>query len=69
MRTLYEVGRIIEDLKKDEERLLERERKISVFSVLDGEDKEDMRPEYDYDSIKGEIEALDKKSGHSLILP
>lgn len=61
MRTLYEVGRIIEDLKKDKERLLERERKISVYSVLDGEDREDMRPEYDYDSIKEEIKALDKK--------
>ena len=49
IRTLFEIGRIIEGLKEDRDRLIEREKTLSVFSAFDGEDKETVRPEYDYD--------------------
>ena len=39
IRTLFEIGRIIDDLKEDRDRIIEREKKLSLFSAFDLEDK------------------------------
>ena len=55
IRTLFEIGRIIEGLKEDRDRLIEREKTLSLFSAFDREDKETVRPEYDYDEYQEKI--------------
>ena len=35
IRTLFEIGRIIEGLKEDRDRLIEREKTLSLFSAFD----------------------------------
>lgn len=61
LKTIYEVGRMIEDLKKERERLLERERTLCVFSAFDSEDIEKARPEYDYVKYQEQLGKLDKR--------
>ena len=61
IRTLFEIGRIIEDLKEDRDRLIEREKTLSLFSAFDREDKETVRPEYDYDEYQEKIEIINKR--------
>ena len=61
IRTLFEIGRIIEGLKEDRDRLIEREKTLSVFSAFDGEDKETVRPEYDYDEYQEKIDGVNKR--------
>ena len=47
-KTIFEIREIIEDLKKERGRFIEREKKLSLFSAFDLEDKEAVRPEYNY---------------------
>ncbi len=61
IRTLFEIGRIIEGLKEDRDRLIEREKTLSLFSAFDREDKETVRPEYDYDEYQEKIEIINKR--------
>ena len=61
IRTLFEIGRIIEGLKEDRDRLIESERTLSLLSALDRDDKETVRPEYDYDKYQEKIEIINKR--------
>ena len=51
-KTIFEIREIIEDLKKERGRFIEREKKLSLFSAFDLEDKEAVRPEYNTTSSK-----------------
>ena len=61
IRTLFEIGRIIEGLKEDRDRLIEREKKLSLFSLFDTEDKETVRPKYDFERYQEKIDGLNKR--------
>ena len=61
MKTLFEIGRIIDDLKEDRDRLIEREKKLSLFSAFDLEDKEAVRPEYNYGEYQEKIDGVNKR--------
>ena len=61
IRTLFEIGRIIEGLKEDRDRLIEREKKLSLFSAFDLEDKEAVRPEYNYGEYQEKIDGVNKR--------
>lgn len=61
IRTLFEIGRIIDDLKEDRDRLIEREKKLSLFSAFDLEDKEAVRPEYNYGEYQEKIDGVNKR--------
>ena len=60
-KTIFEIREIIEGLKKERDRLIEREKKLSLFSLFDTEDKETVRPEYDYGKYQEEIDELNKR--------
>ena len=60
-KTIFEIREIIEGLKKERDRLIEREKKLSLFSLFDSEDKETVRPEYDFERYQEEIEGLNKR--------
>ena len=60
-KTIFEIREIIEGLKKERDRLIEREKKLSLFSLFDLEDKETVRPEYDFERYQEEIEGLNKR--------
>ena len=60
-KTIFEIRETIEGLKKDRNRLIEREKKLSIFSLFDTEDKETVRPEYDFERYQEEIEGLNKR--------
>ena len=51
-KTIFEIRETIEGLKKERDRLIERGKKLSLFSAFDREYKETVRPEYDYDLTK-----------------
>ena len=61
IRTLFEIGRIIEDLKIERGRFIEREKKLSLFSAFDLEDKEAVRPEYNYGEYQEKIDGVNKR--------
>ena len=61
IRTLFEIGRIIDDLKEDIDRIIEREKKLSLFSAFDLEDKEAVRPEYNYGEYQEKIDGVNKR--------
>ena len=61
IRTLFEIGRIIEGLKEDRDRLIEREKTLSLFSAFDLEDKEAVRPEYNYGEYQEKIDGVNKR--------
>lgn len=61
IRTLFEIGRIIDNLKEDRDRLIEREKKLSLFSAFDLEDKEAVRPEYNYGEYQEKIDGVNKR--------
>ena len=61
IRTLFEIGRIIDDLKEDRDRIIEREKKLSLFSAFDLEDKEAVRPEYNYGEYQEKIDGVNKR--------
>ena len=61
IRTLFEIGRIIYDLKEDRDRIIEREKKLSLFSAFDLEDKEAVRPEYNYGEYQEKIDGVNKR--------
>ena len=60
-KTIFEIRETIEGLKKERDRLIEREKKLSLFSLFDSEDKETVRPEYDFERYQEEIEGLNKR--------
>ena len=61
IRTLFEIGRIIDELKEDRDRLIEREKTLSLFSAFDLEDKEAVRPEYNYGEYQEKIDGVNKR--------
>ena len=61
IRTLFEIGRIIDYLKEDRDRLIEREKKLSLFSAFGLEDKEAVRPEYNYGEYQEKIDGVNKR--------
>ena len=60
-KTIFEIRETIEGLKKDRNRLIEREKKLSIFSLFDTEDKETVRPEYDFERYQEKIDGLNKR--------
>ena len=60
-KTIFEIREIIEGLKKERDRLIEREKKLSLFSLFDSEDKETVRPEYDFERYQEKIDGLNKR--------
>lgn len=60
-KTIFEIREIIEDLKKEKDRLIEREKKLSLFSAFDLEDKEAVRPEYNYGEYQEKIDGVNKR--------
>ena len=60
-KTIFEIREIIEDLKKERGRLIEREKKLSLFSAFDLEDKEAVRPEYNYGEYQEKIDGVNKR--------
>ena len=60
-KTIFEIREIIEGLKKERDRLIERGKKLSLFSAFDREYKETVRPEYDYDEYQEKIEIINKR--------
>ena len=60
-KTIFEIREIIEDLKKERGRFIEREKKLSLFSAFDLEDKEAVRPEYNYGEYQEKIEIINKR--------
>ena len=60
-KTIFEIREIIEDLKKERGRFIEREKKLSLFSAFDLEDKEAVRPEYNYGEYQEKIDGLNKR--------
>ncbi|MGN0831946.1 MAG: hypothetical protein ACI4NI_11745 [Candidatus Ornithospirochaeta sp.] len=60
-KTIFEIREIIEGLKKERDRLIEREKKLSLFSLFDTEDKETVRPEYDFERYQEKIDGLNKR--------
>lgn len=60
-KTIFEIREIIEDLKKERGRFIEREKKLSLFSAFDLEDKEAVRPEYNYGEYQEKIDGENKR--------
>ena len=60
-KTIFEIRETIEGLKKDRNRLIEREKKLSIFSLFDTEDKETVRPEYNFERYQEKIDGLNKR--------
>ena len=60
-KTIFEIRETIEDLKKERGRFIEREKKLSIFSLFDTEDKETVRPEYDFERYQEKIDGLNKR--------
>ena len=60
-KTIFEIRETIEGLKKERDRLIERGKKLSLFSAFDREYKETVRPEYDYDEYQEKIEIINKR--------
>ena len=60
-KTIFEIRETIEGLKKDRNRLIEREKKLSIFSLFDTEDKETVRPEYDFERYQEKIDGLNNR--------
>ena len=60
-KTIFEIREIIEDLKKERGRFIEREKKLSLFSAFDLEDKEAVIPEYNYVEYQEKIDGVNKR--------
>ena len=60
-KTIFEIRETIKGLKKDRNRLIEREKKLSLFSAFDLEDKEAVRPEYNYGEYQEKIDGVNKR--------
>ena len=60
-KTIFEIREIIKDLKKERGRFIEREKKLSLFSAFDLEDKEAVRPEYNYGEYQEKIDGVNKR--------
>ena len=60
-KTIFEIRETIEGLKKDRNRLIEREKKLSLFSAFGLEDKEAVRPEYNYGEYQEKIDGVNKR--------
>lgn len=60
-KTIFEIREIIEDLKKERGRFIEREKKLSLFSAFDLEDKEAVRLEYNYGEYQEKIDGVNKR--------
>ena len=60
-KTIFEIREIIEDLKKERGRFIEREKKLSLFSASDLEDKEAVRPEYNYGEYQEKQDGVNKR--------
>ena len=60
-KTIFEIRETIEGIKKDRNRLIEREKKLSLFSAFDLEDKEAVRPEYNYGEYQEKIDGVNKR--------
>ena len=60
-KTIFEIRETIEDLKKERGRFIEREKKLSLFSAFDLEDKEAVRPEYNYGEYQEKIDGVNKR--------
>ena len=60
-KTIFEIRETIEGLKKDRNRLIEREKKLSIFSLFDTEDKETVTPEYNYGEYQEKIDGVNKR--------
>lgn len=60
-KTIFEIRETIEGLKKERDRLIERGKKLSLFSLFDSEDKETVRPEYDFERYQEKIDGLNKR--------
>ena len=60
-KTIFEIREIIEYLKKERGRFIEREKKLSLFSAFDLEDKEAVIPEYNYVEYQEKIDGVNKR--------
>ena len=60
-KTIFEIREIIEGLKKETDRLIEREKTLSLLSLFDSVYKETVRPEYDFERYQEKIDGLNKR--------
>ena len=60
LKTIHSIEKRIADLKKERERLIEMEKKLSVFSTFEYEKKDEIRPNYDYSSFQDELERVEE---------
>lgn len=60
LKTIHSIEKRIADLKKERERLIEKDEKLRVFTAGVFEDVEKLRPDYDYDSFQKELDRLNE---------
>ena len=61
LMTINEMGKKIEDLKTERERLIEKDKKLRVFRASEFEDLEKLRPDYDYDGFQTELDRVEEE--------
>ena len=59
LMTINEMGKKIEDLKTERERLIEKDKKLRVFRASEFEDIEKLRPDYDYAGFQSELDRVE----------
>ena len=61
LMTINEIGKRIGDLKKERERLIEKDKKLRVFRASEFEDLEKLRPDYDYAGLQSELDGVEEE--------
>ena len=61
LMTINEIGKRIGDLKKERERLIEKDKKLRVFRASEFEDLEKLRPDYDYEGLQSELDGVEEE--------
>lgn len=61
LMTINEIGKRIGDLKKERERLIEKDKKLRVFRSSEFEDLEKLRPDYDYVGLQSELDRVEEE--------
>ena len=61
LMTINEMGKKIGDLKKERERLIEKDKKLRVFRASEFEDLEKLRPDYDYAVFQSELDRVNEE--------
>ena len=61
LMTINEMGKRIENLKTERERLIEKDKKLRVFRASGFEDLEKLRPDYDYAFFQSELDRVEEE--------